>query len=69
MERVRKVCKSYFEILILMLKEDNLYILWIFDLEVMDLIILFFFDKFMMFLIFMLIFLVIGYYGEVMVIF
>lgn len=68
MERARKVCKSHFEILTSMLKEDNLHIPRTFDSEVTDSTTPPFSDKLMMFLISTLISSAIGYYGEAMAI-
>lgn len=63
-ERARKLCKRHFDILGLMLKEDNLHIPRIFETEVTDSTIPPFSDKLMLFHIATLLSAAIGYYGE-----
>ncbi|WLR57349.1 DUF3231 family protein [Mesobacillus subterraneus] len=64
MERGRQLCNKHFEILSLMLKEDNLHIPRTFETEVTDSTISPFSDKLMLFHIATLLSSAVGYYGE-----
>jgi hypothetical protein len=64
MERSRQLCNKHFEILSLMLKEDNLHIPRTFETEVTDSTIPPFSDKLMLFHVSTLLSSAIGYYGE-----